>query len=37
MERHMEVRSGEDIEISPFTFRKVKPLEENAIRDHLLI
>ena len=32
----MKVRSGEHIGISPLTFRKVKPLKESAICDHLL-
>ena len=32
----MKVRSGEHIEISPLTFRKVKSSKESAIRDHLL-
>ena len=36
MDRHLKVRSGEHIGISPLTFRKVKPSKESAIRDHLL-
>ena len=36
MDRHLKVRSGKHIGISPFTFRKVKPSKESAIRDHLL-
>ena len=35
-DRHLKVRSGEHIEISHLTFRKVKPSKECAIRDHLL-
>ena len=35
-DRHLKVRSGEDIGISPLTFRKVKSSKESAIRDHLL-
>ena len=35
-DRHLKVRSGEHIGISPLTFRKVKPSKESAIRDHLL-
>ena len=35
-DRHLKVRSGEHIGISPLTFRKVKPSMESAIRDHLL-
>ena len=35
-DRHLEVRSGEHIGISPLTFRKVKSSKESAIRDHLL-
>ena len=35
-DRHLKVRSGEHIGISPLTFGKVKPSKENAIRDHLL-
>ena len=36
MDRHLKVRSGEHIGISPLTFRKVKPSKESAIRDYLL-
>ena len=36
MDRHLKVRSGEHIEISPLTFRKVKPSKQSAIRDHFL-
>ena len=35
-DRHLKVRSGEYIGISPLTFRKVEPSKESAIRDHLL-
>ena len=35
-DRHLKVRSGEHIWISPLTFRKVKPSKESAIHDHLL-
>ena len=35
-DRHLKIISGEHVGISPLTFRKVKPLEESAIRDHLL-
>ena len=35
-DRHLKVRSGEYIGISPLTFRKVKPSKENAIHAHLL-
>ena len=34
-DRHLKVRSGEHIGISLFTFGKVKPSKESAIRDHL--
>ena len=36
-DRHLKVSSREDIGLSPLTFRKAKPSEESAIRDHLLI
>ena len=36
MDRHLKVRSGEHIGISPLTFKKTKPSKESAIRDHLL-
>ena len=32
----MKVRSGENIGISPLTFRKVKPSKEGVVRDRLL-
>ena len=35
-DRHLKVRSGEHIGISPLTFKKTIPLKESAIRDHLL-
>ena len=36
MDRHLKVRYGEHIGISPLTFKKTKPSKESAIRDHLL-
>ena len=36
-DRHLKVRSREHIGISPLTFGKVKPSNESAISDHLLI
>ena len=35
-ERHLNIRSGEHIGISPLTFKKVKPSAESSIRDHVL-
>ena len=35
-DRHLKVRSGEHIGISPLTFTKVKPSKKSAIHDHLL-
>ena len=35
-DRHLKIRSGEHIGISPLTFKKVKPSAESSIRDHLL-
>ena len=35
-DRHLKVRSGEHIGISPLTFKKTKPAKESPIRDHLL-
>ena len=32
-ERHLKVRSGENIGISPFTFKKTKPSKESSIRE----
>ena len=37
MDRHLKVRCGEHTGISPLTSKKIKPLKESAIRDHLLI
>ena len=34
--RHLKVRSEEDIGIPPLPFKKTKPSKESAIRDHLL-
>ena len=36
-DRHLKVRSGEHIGISPLTFNKVKPSAESSVRDHLLL
>ena len=36
-DRHLKVRSGEHIETSPVTFRKVKSSKKHAIRDYFLI
>ena len=35
-ERHLKVRSGQHIGISPLTFKKRKPSKESSIHDHLL-
>ena len=35
-ERHLKVRSGEHIGISPLTFKKMKLSKENSTCDHLL-
>ena len=35
-ERHFKVRSGEQIGISPLTFKKKKLSKESSINDHLL-
>ena len=35
-DRHLKVRSGEHIGISPLNFKKVKPSDQSSIRDHLL-
>ena len=35
-DRHLKVRSGEHIGITPLTFKETKPSKESAIRDHLL-
>ena len=34
--RHLKVKSGEDIGISPLTFEKVKPSAKTSTRDHPL-
>ena len=36
-DRHLKVRSGEHIGISPLTFNKIKPSDESSVRDHLLL
>ena len=36
MNRHLKVRSGEHIGISPLTFKKTKPSKVSAICDYLL-
>ena len=36
-DRHLKVRCGEHIGISPLTSKKIKLSKESAIRDHLLI
>ena len=35
-DRHLKVKSGEDIGISPLTFKNTKPSKESTIHDHLL-
>ena len=35
-ERHLKVRSGQHIGISPLAFKKTKPSKESSIRDCLL-
>ena len=35
-QRHLKVRSGKHIVISPLTFKKTKPSWESLIRNHLL-
>ena len=35
-ERHLKVRSGEHVGISPLTFKKTKLFKKSSIRDHLL-
>ena len=35
-DRHLKVKSGEHIGISPLTFKKTKPSKESAIHYHLL-
>ena len=34
--RHLKIRSGEHIRISPLTFKKTKPSKESSTREHLL-
>ena len=34
--RHLDIRSGEHIGVSPFTGKKFKPIKNSAVRDHLL-
>ena len=34
--KHLDIRSGEHIGVSPFTGKKVKPIKNSAVRDHLL-
>ena len=34
--RHLDIRSGEHIGVSPLTGKKVKPSNNSAICDHLL-
>ena len=34
-DRHLKVRCGEHIGMSPLTSKKIKPLKESAIRDNL--
>ena len=36
-DKHLKVRSGEYISISPLTFKKLKPSSKSSIRDHLLL
>ena len=35
-DRHLRVRAGEHIGLSPLTFKKCKHSNESAVRDHLL-
>ena len=35
-DRHLRVRAGEHIGLSPLTFKKCKPSKESAVSDHLL-
>ena len=35
-DRHLKIRSGEHIGISPLTFKKTKPPKKSAILDHLI-
>ena len=34
--RHLDIKSGEHIFVSPLTRKKVKPVNNNSVRDHLL-
>ena len=34
--RHLDIRSGEHIGVSPLTGKKVKPINNSSVRDHLL-
>ena len=34
--RHLDIRSGEHMGVSPRTAKKVKPIKSNAVGDHLL-
>ena len=34
--RHLDIKSGEHIGMSPLIGKKVKPIKNNAVRDHLL-
>ena len=35
-DRNLKLRAGENIGLSPLTFKKCKPAKESAVRDHLL-
>ena len=35
-DRHLKIRSGEHIGLSPLTFKKTKPSKESTVRYHLL-
>ena len=35
-DRHLRVRTGEHIDLSPLTFKKCTPSKESTVRDHLL-
>ena len=35
-ERHLKIRSGEHIELSPLTFKKTKPSKESSILGNIL-
>ena len=36
MDRHVKVRSGKHIGVSPLTFKKTTPSRKSAICDHIL-